>query len=74
MNIQTPIETDILSGIKNIARFLGLKPRQVSWHHERGNIPTFLLGHTVCARKSKLLQWLDELEGEQAEAKAKKKG
>ncbi|ACE89483.1 hypothetical protein RHECIAT_CH0000490 [Rhizobium etli CIAT 652] len=64
-------ETEVLTGHKAIARFLGLTPRQVSWHDEQGNMPTFRIGRTVCARKAKLLQWLDELE-EQARAKAKR--
>ncbi|PDT24455.1 DNA-binding protein [Rhizobium hidalgonense] len=63
-------EPEVLTGHKAIARFLGLTPRQVSWHDEQGNMPTFRIGRTVCARKTKLLQWLDELE-EQAKAKKK---
>ncbi len=64
-------ESDILTGHKAIARFLGLSPRQISWHDEQGNLPTFRIGRTVCARKSKLLQWLDELEKEQRDKKGR---
>lgn len=71
MNIHTPSETDILTGHKAIARFLGLTPRQIAWHDEQGNIPTFKIGRTVCARKSTLLRWIDEQE--QARRDAKKK-
>jgi hypothetical protein len=62
MNIHTAGESDILTGHKAIARFLGLSPRQISWHDEQGNLPTFRIGRTVCARKSTLLQWIEEQE------------
>lgn len=55
-------ETELLTGHKAIARFLGLSPRQVSWHDERGNLPTFKIGRTVCARKATLIQWIGEKE------------
>lgn len=55
-------EIEILSGVKEIARFLGLKPRQVSWHAERGNIPIFRIGATICSRKATLIQWIEEQE------------
>ncbi len=67
-------ESDILTGHKAIARFLGLSPRQISWHDEQGNLPTFRIGRTVCARKSKLLKWLDELEQEQRDKKGRSNG
>ncbi|WP_104823093.1 DNA-binding protein [Rhizobium sp. NXC24] len=55
-------DVEILTGHKAIARFLGLSPRQVSWHDERGNLPTFRMGRTVCARKTKLVEWIEEKE------------
>lgn len=55
-------DIEILSGVKEIARFLGLKPRQVSWHAERGNIPVFRMGTTICSRKATLVQWIEEKE------------
>ncbi|RZS82061.1 hypothetical protein EV217_2874 [Phyllobacterium myrsinacearum] len=55
-------ETDILTGHKAIARFLGLTPRQVSWHDEQGHLPTFKVGHSVWARKTALLQWIEDRE------------
>jgi len=62
-------ETDILMSHKAIARFLGWKPRQVTWHDEQGNLPTFRIGRTVCARKSTLLQWIEDQEKERRDAK-----
>lgn len=55
-------ETELLTGHKAIARFLGLSPRQVSWHDEQGNLPTFRIGRTVCARKTTLVQWIEQQE------------
>lgn len=65
---------DIIAGHKEIARFLGLTPRQVSWHDEQGELPTFRLGRTVCARKTKLMEWIVQQEGKQAERRRKRKG
>lgn len=59
-------EPELIKGHKGIARFLGLTPRQVAWHDEQGNLPTFRIGRTVFARRSKLLQWLDDLEEQNA--------
>ncbi|MBX5175315.1 DNA-binding protein [Rhizobium lentis] len=73
MSIQTAGECDILTGHKAIARFLGLSPRQISWHDERGNLPTFRIGRTVAARKSTLLQWIDEQEQAARDQRTKKR-
>lgn len=55
-------DTELLVGHKAIARFLGLSPRAVSWHDEQGRLPTFRMGKSVCARKSTIRQWLEEME------------
>lgn len=55
-------DTKLLVGYKAIARFLGLTPRQVSCHAEQGHLPTFLIGHSVCAREARLVQWIEDLE------------
>ena len=70
MNQPEP-ELDILSGHKAISTFLGLTTRQVEWHDEKGNLPTFKLGRTVCARKSKLLAWVQEQEQKRGETRGK---
>lgn len=67
-------DTDLLIGHKEIARFLGISPRQASWHDEQGNIPTFRIGRSVAARKATLLQWLDDLEKEQRDKKGRSNG
>jgi hypothetical protein len=66
-------KTDILVSHKAIAIFLGLTPRQVSWWDEQGVLPTFKVGRSVCARKSTLLQWIEDQEKEQARRGAKKR-
>lgn len=53
---------DVLHGTREIADFLGLAPRNASYHIEQGRIPCFRLGKAVCARKSTLLQWVAEQE------------
>lgn len=53
---------ELLSGHKEIANFLGLTTRQVIWHDEQGNLPTFRIGRTVVARKAKLVSWIEEQE------------
>jgi hypothetical protein len=55
-------DVELLIGAKNIARFLGVTPRQVSWHAEKGNLPTFRLGTSICARKATLVRWIEEKE------------
>lgn len=62
---------DILTGHKEIARFLGLSPRQVEWHDAKGNLPTFKLGKTVCARKAKLMEWVEGLEQDRRKEREK---
>ncbi|MFN3506231.1 MAG: hypothetical protein ACK4ZU_02060 [Allorhizobium sp.] len=60
-------DAELLVGHKAIARFLGLSPRFVSWHDEQGRLPTFRMGKSVCARKSTIRQWLEEMEKSAAE-------
>ena len=53
---------EILVGIKTIAGFLGVSIRTAKhWAYE-GMIPSFKIGHTVCARPAKLREWLDRQE------------
>lgn len=55
-----PLAEDKLEGAEQIAAFLGVKPRQV--YHLKGKLPVFQLGAKLCARKSTLLQWVEEQE------------
>ena len=46
--------SDLLYGMEAIASHLSLTKRQALHLHEKGEIPTFKMGRTVCARRSTL--------------------
>lgn len=57
------LNDDILRGAEAIASFLGLDKRQAVYHHAaKGELPTFRIGSTICARKSTLVKWIEEQE------------
>lgn len=56
------LATDLLRGVREIAAFLGMARRVVSYHIECERLPVFRLGALICARKSTLLQWVAEQE------------
>ena len=59
---------DLLYGASAIATFLGIK-RGVVYHLiETGRLPYFKVGKTVCARRSKLLDAMERLEEQHANA------
>lgn len=58
---------DIIFGAEAIASSLGMSRRRVYYLVSRSLIPVFRIGHVVCARRSTLSRWLDELEGEQGD-------
>lgn len=63
---------DLLRGADAIAAFLfGDKRERRKVYHvaEAGKLPTFRLGSTLCARKSKLLDWIETQENESVGAK-----
>lgn len=51
---RTEAETDLLHGVEAIADHLRMTRPQVYHLHARGELPTFKLGRTVCARRSTL--------------------
>lgn len=51
-------DTDLLFGVKAIARAIGLDPRQVYYLKDKGELPTFKVGIRICARRSSLRAWL----------------
>jgi hypothetical protein len=56
---------DMLRGAEAIAEFLfgDSKQRRKVYHVvECGKLPTFRLGSILCARKSKLLEWIEQQE------------
>jgi excisionase family DNA binding protein len=61
----------LLYGALAIAEFLGLTERQVRHRVADGELPTFKIGGTVCARRASLVEWLAKREVEaQATAQA----
>lgn len=53
-------EVDLLCGVKAIAIHLGRTPRQVTTWIEKGELPTFKLGGTVCSTKSGLADYFSK--------------
>ncbi|WP_062223104.1 hypothetical protein [Aureimonas sp. D3] len=51
----------LLYGTKPIASYLSMKPSQTSHRIATGEIPTFRIGDTVCARIADLDQWIEEM-------------
>lgn len=51
---RTPSTTDLLHGVNAIAEHLNLTAKQVYHLHGNGELPTFKMGKTVCARRSTL--------------------
>ena len=55
---------DLLYGSRAIAEFMGIKPRAAEHLIEQRRIPFFRVGRTICARRTKLIAALEELEAE----------
>jgi excisionase family DNA binding protein len=53
---------DLLYGVTSIAEFPGVKRRAAEHLVETKRIPYFKMGKTVCARRSRLLAALEQLE------------
>ncbi|MER2249519.1 DNA-binding protein [Methylorubrum podarium] len=62
--------SDILYRVAAIAAFLGMPEKATRHRVEAGEIPTFRIGRTVCARRSTLNTWLAEREATGREGKA----
>nr|USU32928.1 DNA-binding protein [Methylobacterium sp. OTU13CASTA1] len=54
----------VLYQVPAIAAFLGMPVKATRHRVEAGEIPTFRIGRTVCARRSTLTAWLAEREAE----------
>jgi hypothetical protein len=55
-------ELDLLSGAESIAAFMGIKARRVYHFAEMQRHPVFRLGATLCARRSTLMRWIEDME------------
>ena len=56
------IADDLLQGAGAIAEFTGLPERRIYAMTSKQKIPTFRIGGTLCARKSRLMEWFEDLE------------
>ena len=54
-------QSRLLYGVPAIAGYLGLRQRQARHQIEKGHIPTFRMGGTICARPTVLDAWLEKL-------------
>lgn len=55
-------QIDLLSGAEAIAAFIGVKPRRIYHLAETQRLPIFRMGATICARRSTLVRWIEEME------------
>jgi excisionase family DNA binding protein len=55
-------ELDLLSGAEAIASYIGVKPRRIYHLAETRRLPVFRIGSTLCARRSTLLRWIEDME------------
>jgi excisionase family DNA binding protein len=53
---------DLLAGAVEIAAFMRLSRRQVYHLVETSRLPVFRLGTQLCARRSTLLRWIEDME------------
>ena len=64
---ETRLADDLLRGADAIAEFIlgdPAKRRQIYHLTQKGQIPVFKIGATLCARKSRLLLWIEQQEAE----------
>lgn len=54
--------SDLLYGLVAIGAYLRMSARQAKHRARNGDIPTFKVGRSVCARKGTLDEWLSSRE------------
>jgi hypothetical protein len=55
-------DLDLLTGAEAIATFMGVKPRRIYHLAETQRLPVFRIGSTLCARRSTLRRWIEDME------------
>jgi len=55
---RTPRTSDLLFGVPNIARFVGVSTRQVKYLIESKGLPTFKLGKQLCSTRTGVNRWI----------------
>ena len=59
---EMPLNEDFLIGAEAIGAALGLSRRQAYYMLETGRLPVFRLGGKWCARRSRLMSHIEDLE------------
>lgn len=62
MDSSPDLSRDLLVGADVIADYLGVRKRQIYHAAERNYLPLFRFGALICARKSTLTKWVEELD------------
>ncbi len=65
MSAASPPDQDVgqlLYGARAIADYLGISERRALYLAEKGSLPFWKDGRTICARRSTVAAWLDERE------------
>jgi hypothetical protein len=55
---QSPLAADLLTGVDEIAEFIGWTPRKTQWQITAGRLPVRRVGQGIVARKSELDRFL----------------
>ncbi len=72
--VRSTLADDLLHGAGQIADFVYGDPKQrrrVYYLVEKSHIPHFRLGAILCARKSRLIQWIEEQEARSTDGAGK---
>ena len=67
-NNSPEIADDLLMGAEKIAIFLGIPRRQIYYLSSTTDLPCFKIGSALCARKSRIVSWIEAQEASSNEA------
>lgn len=65
----TERDDDMLYGVPAIAEAFRWRPRQVYHLADKHGLPTFKIGRTVCARRSAVRAWIEQIADREAAAR-----
>ncbi len=63
------LSDDLLRGANEIAAFMGLSRRQIYHLVHTSELPVFRLGAILCARRSRLLAWIELQEAQAGDSR-----
>jgi hypothetical protein len=61
----SPLASDLLTGVEEIAEFIGWSPRKTHWNIAAGRLPVRRVGQQIVARKSELARFFSASEERQ---------